>query len=216
MNDVTLYELALEMDAIIIGEQFKGGTFRPCLETIPASTIAGALYHHFGVWLPAVGLFVKNTYIRQELTYAVRDRRLNISKVPITTSYLTANTAAGYGRIRACIYLPRDASQTLSADLAQVKFHMGALRHKGFGRCQVVAAQERTFAVKQGMLNVRMFAERLDQFGLTILAPKYGYLFRLNTVPPLGGVYHKALFEGSLVKAPTVLLQREEETYYDE
>ncbi|WP_461863051.1 hypothetical protein, partial [Thermococcus sp.] len=88
MNKLKLLELDLEIESVIIGERFKGGIFRPCQDTIPSSTIEGALKRYFGVEVPAVGFFEEDTYKFDEFTYSVRDKFLNVSKMPIITAYL--------------------------------------------------------------------------------------------------------------------------------
>ncbi|MEW6006743.1 MAG: hypothetical protein AB1595_01110 [bacterium] len=37
------YEYAFSSEMLCIGERMKKGTFRPCVKTIPFSTIVGAL-----------------------------------------------------------------------------------------------------------------------------------------------------------------------------
>ncbi len=224
MEQITLLKLSLVIEEpIIIGEQFKGGTFRPCQETIPASTIEGALFHHFGVQVPAVGLFDQKSYTRKELTYSVRDRRLNISTLPITTSYLAPDDKS----IRAYVYLPvNEKTRDLQTMLKGAEFRMGALRNKGFGKCRVSALETQDIAIIQGLLNVKIFETDCEAFGITLISPKRGYLFKLTPDPldggsgatnlPVKGVYQYALFPGSLVKAPKVFLYEEKETYYDE
>ena len=219
MEQITLLELSLDIESIIIGEQFKGGTFRPCLETIPSSTIEGAFFYHFGVHLPAVGMFVDKTYEMQEFTYSVRDKSLNISKLPIMTNYLAPAKKNGCEYIRAKIFLPYDTAQPYQEQLAQATFFMGALKNKGFGKCQVTALAKRDVEIMQGILNVKIFEEECSAFGIKkVIAPKYGYLFKLDEEPenPGKGVYKRTLLSGSVVNAPKVLLQREEGTYYDE
>lgn len=206
-----LLELSLEIDSIIIGERFKGGTFRPSQDTIPSSTIEGALKHYFGVKVPAVGFFEENTYEFDEFTYSVRDKFLNVSRMPITTAYLRPR--GKNGKIKAKVYIPYDKGVSLKDELKGVKFHMGALKSKGFGKSKIVEVREIESEVKQGILKVKVFEEEAGEFGIEPLFPVYGYLFKPDRFS-IGGVYERALFPGSLVKAPDVLLK--EVTFYDE
>jgi hypothetical protein len=218
MEQIILLELSLQIETIIVGEQFKGGTFRPCQETIPASTIEGALYYHFGVHIPAVGFFEAGTYAIREFTYSVRDKSLDSSKLPITTNYLAPAKKNGSEYIRAKVYLPYHVAQPYQESLSKAEFRMGALKNKGFGKCWVTAVEKKDVEIVQGFLNVKLFEEECTEFGITPIAPKYGYLFRLSEEPknPVKGMYKRALFVGSVVKAPKVLLEKEEVTYYDE
>ena len=206
-----LLELSLKIESIIIGERFKGGVFRPCQTTIPSSTIEGVLKRYFGVEIPAVGLFEENTYEFDELTYSIRDKFLNISRIPITTAYLRARDRNK--GIKAKVYIPYEKGISLKNELIGAEFQLGALKSKGFGKSKIVKVKEIESDVKQGILKVKVFEEEAEEFGIEQISPVYGYLFKPDRFS-IGGVYKKALFPGSLVKAPKVLLS--EETYYDE
>ncbi|PLV59909.1 hypothetical protein [Thermotoga sp. KOL6] len=211
MNGIKLFELHLEIDSVIIGERFKGGVFRPCQTTIPSSTIEGALKHYFGIKVPAVGFFEEDTYEFDEFTYSVRDKFLNISKVPITTCYLRSKDVNG--KIKAKVYIPYDKVAGFKNELNNAEFQMGALKSKGFGKTKIVQIEKIESKVKQGILKVKVFEEEAGEFEITPISPIYGYLFKPDEFS-IGGVYKRALFPGSLVKAPEILL--EEVTYYDE
>ncbi len=208
-----LLELYLGIDSIIIGERFKGGTFRPSQDTIPSSTIEGALKHYFGVEVPAVGFFEENSYEFDEFTYSVRDKFLNVSRMPITTAYLSPK--GKNGKIKAKVYIPYDIGVSLKNELIGAEFQLGALKSKGFGKTKILNVGEIESEVKQGILKVKVFEEEAGKFGIRMppISPVYGYLFKPDKFS-IEGVYKKALFPGSLVKAPKVLLK--EVTYYDE
>jgi len=211
MNRIKLLELHLEIGSVIIGERFKGGTFRPCQTTIPSSTIEGALRHYFGVEVPAVGFFEENTYEFDEFTYSVRDKFLNISKIPITTAYMKPKGI--HKKIKAKVYIPYNSGVNLKDELKGAEFQIGALKSKGFGKSKIVEVNEIESEIKQGILKVKVFEGEAGEFGIEPLFPVYGYLFKPDKFS-IGGVYEKALFPGSLVKAPEILLK--EVTYYDE
>ncbi len=210
MDRVKLLKLSLEIDSIIIGERLKGGTFRPCQTTIPSSTIEGALKHYFGIEVPAVGFFKENTYELDEFTYSVRDKLLNVSKMPIITNYLKPKSP--YKKIRAEVYIPY-GSTNLKDELNGMKFQLGALKSKGFGKSEINKVEEIESEIKQGILKVKVFEEEIEDFGIEAISPIYGYLFKPDTFS-IGGVYKRSLFPGSLVKAPEVFLEKV--TYYDE
>lgn len=217
MNRIKLLELHLEIGSVIIGERFKGGTFRPCQTTIPSSTIEGALKHYFGVEVPAVGYFAKdkknkeNTYEFDEFTYSVRDKFLNVSKMPITTAYLKPKGI--HRKIKAKVYIPYNSGDNLKDELKGAEFQIGALKSKGFGKSKIVEVNEIKSEIKQGILKVKVFEGEAGEFGIEPISPVYGYLFKPDKFS-IGGIYKRALFPGSLVKAPEVLLR--EVTYYDE
>ncbi len=209
MNKLKLLELDLEIESVIIGERFKGGIFRPCQDTIPSSTIEGALKRYFGVEVPAVGFFEEDTYKFDEFTYSVRDKFLNVSKMPIITAYLKPKS----DKIKAKVYVPYCKGADLKDELKDVEFRIGALKSKGFGKSKIVEVKEIESEIKQGILKVKVFEEEAGDFGIEPISSVYGYLFKPDRFS-IGGIYKRALFPGSLVKAPEVLLR--EVTYYDE
>ena len=208
MSSIDLLELTLEIETIIIGERVKGGIFRPCQNTIPSSTIEGALKHWFGIISPAVGFFEEGTYVFNEFTYSVKDKALNISKMPIITEYLQPQTDGG--KITAKILLPvNEAENNISEG---DRFQMGALKSKGFGKSEVIEIKKIQSETKQGFLKVKLFKDEAKEFGVHEISPIYGYLFYPDNFS-IGGIYKKALFPNSLVKAPEILLKGV--TYYD-
>ncbi|CAB3287438.1 conserved protein of unknown function [Methanocaldococcus lauensis] len=214
MNKIKLLELYLEIDSIIIGERIKGGVYRPCQELIPSSTIEGAIKHYFGVEVPAVGIFEKGSYEFDEFVYSVRDRVFETSKLPIFTEYLKPKNG---DKIKAKVYIPIKKAEEKGLNkeiLESVEFQMGALKSRGFGWTKIVDVKEIESEIKQGFLNVKLFEDEAIDFGIEIISPIYGYLFKPKNF--VCGVYKRALFPGSLVKAPDVLLKDREGTYYDE
>lgn len=205
-----LLEIELETNYVIIGERIKGGTFRPCQTIIPSSTIEGALRRCLGVEVPAVGFFEANTYEFDKLVYSVRDRFLNVSKLPVITACLRPKSENQ--KIKAKVYIPYDRGVGLKADLRGLEFQLGALKSKGFGKSRIIGVRELEAEVKQGILRVKVFEEEVKSFEIEPLSPVYGYLFKPDRLS-IGGVYRRALFPGSLVEAPEVFL--EVVTYYD-
>jgi hypothetical protein len=203
-----LLKLKLDIDSIIIGERVKGAIYRPCLETIPSSTIKGIFKYHLGLDLNGVGFFTSGTYEVKDFTYSVKDKLLEIAKMPFISSCLYPK---GGEKIKAVVYLMNDGS--IDKNMFQnLTLTIGALKSKGFGKTKVTNFEEIESEIKQGLLKVRVLTSEASSFGITVLSPVYGYLFYAeNTV---SGFYRKALFERSLVRAPIVLLK--EATFYDE
>ncbi|MEM4365846.1 MAG: hypothetical protein QXJ44_08055 [Candidatus Nitrosocaldus sp.] len=205
-NNITFVELELEIDSLVIGERIKGGTFRPCIETIPSTTIEGALREYFGIDVHAVGRLDEDTYEIDEIVYAVTDRYLATSKVPITTQYLKPKNGK---KIKATIYIPTSSlngRDMITKRLKGSRFMLGALKSKGFGRSKITSTKECTYNIRQGVLAVRLLKDECPSFGIEIIAARYGYLFKQDTNGK--GVYKISLFEGSIVKAPYILLKR--------
>jgi len=203
-----LLKLNLEIDSVIIGERVKGGIYRPCLEKIPSSTVQGTFKHTLGIDVQGVGFFETGTYEIRDFTYSVKDKYLEVAKMPFTSSCLYPS---GSEKIKAVIYLVKNDS--IDKNIFQsLRLTIGALKSKGFGKAKVINMDEIEPEIKQGLLNVRILIEEGSAFGITLLSPVYGYLFCPKNA--VSGVYKKALFEGSLVKAPEVFLK--EVTYYDE
>lgn len=201
-------KLNVEIDAVIIGERVKGGIYRPCLETIPSSTIRGAFKNCLGLEINGVGIFVKDTYQIKDFVYSVKDKFLETAKLPFVTEYLSPK---GNSKIKAEIYIVKN--NNISPELFKdLEFHLGALKSKGFGKTKVIEIDEIPSEIKQGFLNVRIYEDVCDRFNITVLSPIYGYLFYPTDM--VSGIYKRALLENSLVRAPEILLK--EETFYDE
>jgi len=208
---IKLVELSLEIESIIIGERIKGGIFRPCQDTIPSSTIKGALKHYFGIEVPAVGFFEKDTYEFDEFAYSVKDKFLNTAKMPIITTYMKHKEP--HKKIKAKAYIPFDKIKGLINQLKGKEFRLGALKNKGFGKTRINDVKVDEYDVKQGILNVKIFEDEIEDFGIKPISSVYGFLFKPD-IYSIGGIYKRSFFPGSLVEGPYVLLK--EETYYDE
>jgi len=203
-----LLKLDLDIDSVIIGERVKGGIYRPCLETIPSSTVQGAFKYHLGLDLRGVGFFIAGTYEIRDFTYCVKDKLLEIAKMPIIASCLYP---LGGEKIKAVIYLVNDDAIDKNI-LQDLTLTIGALKSKGFGKAKVINIEEIESGIKQGLLNVRVLVSEDSSYGIEVLSAVYGYLFFSQN--SISGIYKKALFEGSLVRAPEVFLK--EATFYDE
>ncbi len=203
-----LIKLELDIDAIIIGERVKGGIYRPCIETIPSSTVAGAFKYALGIDVIGAGFLLEGTYEKRDFTYCVKDRYLETARMPLIASCLYP---AGSDKIKAEIYLsPKNLDG--HAHFEQLELFFGALKTKGFGKAMVKKAAEVDSEIRQGILKVRVLEAGACELGIKPLAPVYGYLFCPQNLT--SGTYRRALFEGSLVKAPEVFLK--EFTFYDE
>lgn len=195
------YELTAE--ALVLGERPKAGTFLPCVQTIPYSQITGALRHHFGnnPSLHAAGHLVKKDghNLSEWLTYSPRDKVADISKVPLQVQFLT-NVV---GRI---YVLENEAAKRLPEEFP---LSLGGFRSRGFGDCHLRRLGTVDVSDPQrGLLNTRIPEKRLGIFNIrSVQAPVYGYLWEPDANDPLSGVYVLSLFEGSLVDAPSFLVQ---------
>lgn len=202
-----LLRLDIELNSVIIGERIKGGVYRPCIETIPSTTVKGAFKSVLGIDMIGVGILERGTYKIVDITYSVKDKYLGTSKMPIFASCLFPVQ----DKIKANIYLAEN-NVLDTYNFNYLKFSLGALKSKGFGKARVINLNKIDSEIKQGILNVRVLIEDCRALGITPISPVYGYLF--SPANFVSGVYKKALFEGSLVKAPEVFLK--EVTYYDE
>ncbi len=203
-----LLKLELDIDSIIIGERVKGGIYRPCLETIPSSTVQGAFKYHLGLDLKGGGYFKDGTYEIKDFTYSVNDKLLEVAKMPIISSCLYPS---GGEKIKAVVYLKTD--DAIDKNIFQnLSLTIGALKSKGFGKARITNVEEINSEIMQGLLKVRVIKDDAPALGITPISTVYGYLFcPQNSV---SGVYKRALFEGSVVNAPEVFLK--EVTFYDE
>jgi hypothetical protein len=197
----------LETQAIAIGERIKGGTFRPCIESIPTSTLRGSFRDHFGLANAlAIGFFRDGTYQKDIFTYAPFDTFLGTSKLPISLEYL--KPANEIKAITADIYLVKNGTAESLIKVAPTEISIGALKSKGFGRCELRYIREAKLDLKVGYLKGRLLEEECSAFGITkVIKPCYGYLFYPTS--KVGGVYKRALFEGSIIEGPEILIKEE-------
>jgi len=199
----------LETQAIAIGERIKGGTFRPCIESIPTSTLKGSFRDHFGLAnVLAIGFFREWTYEKDSFTYAPFDAFLGIAKLPISLEYF--KPANGTKAVEADIYVVKNKTTESIIKVTPTEISLGALKSKGFGRCELRYIGEVKTDLKVGYLKGRLLEKELNAFGITkVIKPCYGYLFYPTS--EVGGVYKRALFEGSIVEAPEILMKEEYE-----
>jgi len=81
MKNKTFLHFELKTQALAIGERIKGGTFRPCIETIPTSTLKGSFRDHFGLEdVLAIGFLREDTYQKDIFTYAPFDSFLGTAR----------------------------------------------------------------------------------------------------------------------------------------
>lgn len=203
------YELTSEL--LCMGERVKGGLVKPCARTIRYSQISGALRRKFEVedlnTIHAVGHLVKDREHNKSsfLIYSPRDRALELSKIPLQVEYLSDVL----GKV---FILENDFTRNFPDEII---IQMGGLISKGFGICRLrkTGTHEVTEKDKDiGSLKARIPCKYLDIFGIKIRdnKPVYGYLFEPTS--PTTGVYIKALFEGSKVRAPKFFI-KQGETY---
>ena len=206
LNKVFLH-LELSTQAIAIGERIKGGTFRPCVETIPTSTLKGCFRDHFGLANSlAIGFFREGTYKKDIFTYAPNDAFLGTAKLPLSLEYLKpANSTEA---VVADIYALKNEKTKDLSNISSIEISLGALKSKGFGRCKLRYIGEVKPGLKIGYLKGRLLEDECDAFGIIkIIKPCYGYLFYPTS--EVGGIYKRALFEGSIIEGPDILIREE-------
>ena len=196
------YELRSEL--LCIGERTKKGTFKPCVKTIPYSSITYALRNTLERDdIHAAGM-LDEKYLsdidkhRGIHVYSPRHRYEDVAKVPLNIEYLIDVV----GRVYVLFENKIDPK-------ASLEINMGAFRSKGFGRCSLVFKGEvEAPAVKRGILFTRIPEKHFDAFGITrVEKPVYGYLFEPKDI--LSGRYVKSVFEGSIVMGYDFLLKKE-------
>lgn len=206
-SNKTFLHFELETQAIAIGERIKGGTFRPCIESIPTSTLKGVFRDYFGLENAlAIGFFREETYERDIFTYAPFDTCLGTAKLPISLEYL--KPANGIKAVIADIYEVKNKMLESLVKTSPVEISIGALKSKEFGRCELRYVGEVKSNLIVGYLKGRLFEEECGIFGISkVIKPCYGYLFYPTS--EISGVYKKALFERSIIEGPKILISEE-------
>ncbi|MEO0273246.1 MAG: hypothetical protein ABIM30_09215 [candidate division WOR-3 bacterium] len=207
LNEITFLRLELTTGAIAIGERIKGGTFRPCIETIPTSTLKGLFRSHFGLTdALAIGFFREETYEKDIFTYAPFDAFLETAKLPISLEYLRPTN--GKEAVEADIFIVKNEATEQLIRILPADISFGALKSKGFGRCKLSYLGEVKPKIKVGYLKGRLLEDELSCFGITkIIKRCQGYLFYPTS--EVSGVYKRALFEGSIIEGPDILIKEE-------
>ena len=204
--------LRLTTQAVAIGERVKKGTFRPCVETLPTSTLMGCFKEYFGLDAVAIGFFDLKTYRKETFTYSPFNSAVGTAKLPLTLEYLAPKD--GYREITGEIYVAA-SPQTRATFAASDREHtvaLGALRSKGFGECALSFESEVQPQHKAGYLRGNLRETDAAAFGINLshdlIRPRYGYLFRPDAYR-IGGQYERALFMGTILDGPDFLLERE-------
>mgnify|MGYP001590106511 FL=1 len=211
MGNNKYIEYELTSDILCIGERVKKGTFKPCVKTIPFSSITGSLRDAFNMPnLYALGKFDpdyldNNDQFRQIHVYSPRYVFEDVAKVPLKIEFLTEVKARVY------IYLTGQEPESFIAEKENRKFDitMGAFKSKGFGRCHLsfVRIIEKP-EIKTGRLLSRIPENYMSYFGVKrVIKPVYGYLFEPTS--KVSGKYIRALFEGSLIEGNDFLFKEE-------
>jgi len=194
-------------ETLCLGERLRGGLFRPCARVFRYSTLVGALKAHFELSSPiqATARFLPggpDTNRMEILSFGPLDRGRGLSEVPLEIEYLSnVNAEVFILKTGETVHWPRRFSLS-----------MGAMKSKGFGRCQLNFKDEvscQTPAIGELCVRLPDVESIREVFGIrNVLAPVYGYLFRPTS--PTSGVYVKSLFEGSRVVGYDILLTRRE------
>lgn len=206
----TFIRLRLSTSGIAIGERVKKGTFRPCVENVPTSTLMGCMREHFDLKeTVAVGIFRPGSYRKTMLTYAPVDASLGTAKLPLTIECLVP--AVGQQEIEADVYLAAtpEARRAFTVSPGSWLVSLGAMRSKGLGQSLLQYIEELQPTRRTGSLRAHLREYDAPAFGIDLAAdlirPHYGYLFRPDSYR-LGGQYERALFTGTILTGPDFLI----------
>lgn len=209
----TFIRLRLTAQAVVIGERVKKGTFRPCVETLPTSTLMGSFREHFGFQQTvAIGFFQRASYRKEIFTYAPLDSCLLTAKLPIAVEYLCP--ANGRRTIEGDIYIAatHEAKAVFAPGQGPWSVTLGALRSKGFGQCLLEYVEEVVPTRRIGYLRGHLRESDAPAFGINLaqdlIRPRYGYLFRPDP-NRIGGRYERALFTETILSGPDFLIGKE-------
>ena len=198
MKPPIFFEYELRADTLCIGERIKGGAFRPCVRTLPASTLRGALAAEFGdgEWVAAG---VLDHFHEGILLRAPADASTGVSKIPLSTDVLEGVKGTVFIKATSCVgKLPLEFALTL-----------GALKSQGLGRTKMKFRRKTPDAqTGEGKLRTRIPKSMWEDFLVRPLQPIYCYLF--HPTGPADGYYELSLREGSFVKALAFLLEVEQ------
>jgi len=213
-----LYEYLLESPAMILGERFKGGIFRPSSKVLRYSQITGALRVELGLQdIHAVGIIER--FDIDFFVYSPQDKVAGRSKIPLMAEVLTD--------VKARVYI---ASPT---DLPEELFlRIGALATKGFGESSLKIV--RVIEVDELRKSIEETSRILSGGGLPELATRlplreevykgvFGisrmikpiYCYMAYPTSPTTGYYELSLKEGSIVIASSILIRKRGEMFHE-
>lgn len=205
-------KLQLTAKAVAIGERVKKGTFRPCVETIPTSTLMGCFIEHFGLSnFVAIGLFERDSYVKKLHTYAPSDSAIGMAKLPLIIEYLAPkdNTEELTGNV--FISATEETNRIFNCD-KDFLVSLGALRSKGFGQVRLHFDSELQPIRKVGYLRGNLRESDASAFGIDLqkdlISTNYGFLFRPD-IHRISGQYERALFSGTILEGPDFLIGEE-------
>lgn len=202
--------LRLTTSAVVIGERIKKGTFRPCLDTLPTSTLIGCFREHFGFRETiAIGFFKLESFRKEIFTYAPFDACLRTAKLPLTVECLVP--AEGRREVEGDVYVAgtSEAEAIFLSGKGPWSVTLGAMRSRGFGLCSLQYIETITPAWRLGYLRGHLRETDAPAFGINLpqdlIRPCYGYLFRPDSYH-LGGRYERALFTETILQGPDFLI----------
>lgn len=217
-TELKLIHLSLLAESLVLGDPVKRQTFRPCIETIPSSTVSGALEDYSGgSRILGIGFLKQGSYSKTLFVHSPRSHLTGASVVPLTVECLIPSTGTRY--IEGDLYLPHSENAAALLSRLPLTIHIGALRYKGFGRCSLVlnrlahcCSGETTGSAipfVRGFFRGRVREPELDAFGITVISARYGYLTEPDPNNRRKARYRRAIMEGSLVEAPQVFISEE-------
>jgi len=216
--EIKLVHLNLQAESLVLGDRIKRQTFRPCIDTLPSSTVAGALVEYSGGrTILGIGFLRQGSFSKALFVHSPRSQLTGVSVLPLTVEYLTPRHGARF--IEGDVYLLHSSDAAALVPHLPLTIHMGALRYKGFGRCTLTLNQltrcapgrpsNPTIPFVRGFFRGRIREPELAAFGITVVSPRYGYLAEPDPNNPRKVRYRRAIMEGSLVEAPQVFVSEE-------
>ncbi len=209
--------LSLTTSRVVVGERIKKGTYRPCVESLPTSTLMGCFREHFELKeTVSIGVLRSGSYRKKICTYSPFDTHLRTAKLPLTLQYLAPADARG--KIEADIYVvgTSEARAVFRPGYGSWVVALGAMRSKGFGECLLQYVEDVRPTRRTGYLRANMRESDALAFGIDpihdLIRPHYGYLFRPDSYR-VGGQYERSLFIGTILTGPDFLVG--EEYIYD-
>jgi len=207
MSGNKFIKFKVNAQSVAICERIKKGNYRPCIETIPSSTVAGFIKDYFAINdVYGIGFFQEGTYEKETFIYAPFDNVLDNAKLPISIEYL--RPINGMHDISAEVYILLSDETKQIANIDGFTISIGALRNKGFGECHFIKEEIIEPGVKVGYLKGRLREFEAEKFGIErILRPIYGYLFKPTS--EIGGEWVRALFEESIIRGYDFIIGKE-------
>lgn len=212
---IEYYEYTMKAELLCISERMKKGNYRPCVSTIPFSTITGALKEAYfereddvfaAGYITAIDGQPNNDNVTpQLLTVAPQNLVTGVARegiAPVMVEYLHD--------IEAKVFVVKnEAAEKTIGQNNNLRINIGGFRSKGMGCATLTRASSTIMRKQKGILLTRIPEKYINNFGIDkVIRPRFCYLHEPDPARPYSpNVYNLSYMEGSEVEGTSPLIR---------